>query len=59
SGFPRIDLKTPDGHFKIPHLWPPENAPPGKTPFEVEVVEDGDRTYILPFVESINGGKEG
>jgi hypothetical protein len=18
----------PDGHFKIPHLWPPENPPP-------------------------------
>jgi hypothetical protein len=22
--------ETPDGHFKIPHLWPPQNPPPVK-----------------------------
>ncbi len=21
---------SPDGHFKIPHLWPPQNTPPVK-----------------------------
>ena len=24
------DNADPDGHFKIPHLWPPQNPPPVK-----------------------------
>ena len=23
-----FDILNPDGHFKIPHLWPPQNPPP-------------------------------
>ena len=22
------EIRNPDGHFKIPHLWPPQNPPP-------------------------------
>jgi hypothetical protein len=24
----KLSLRYPDGHFKIPHLWPPKNPPP-------------------------------
>jgi hypothetical protein len=34
--------------------WPPENTPPNKAHFRVEIVENGDRTYTPLFVESTN-----
>jgi len=27
---------SPDGHFKIPHLWPPQNTPPRDSDFDHE-----------------------
>ena len=47
------ELENPDGHLKIPHLWPPQNPPLSRWPVKIPHLIDGrgqnfsDRTFFI------------
>jgi hypothetical protein len=52
-------LKVPDGHFKIPHLWPGQNPPPEMSTYppatgQNEFTDVGlKEPYFFPFSSKV------
>ena len=59
SPYVSLPALTPDGHFKIPHLWPPQNPPPMNQNLAMDDREAPEGTILFSSSSLLSDTKGG